>query len=947
MPVTNVTSPSGQVIPVTHPEGATREQIIEYAKTRNAPEAIPKSMDDFSAARRFAYEFKSSSNLTSNIATLLEAAIPMSDEEYGEGINDLPFNDRVQKIREFKQARIKAEYPMISALAEQGVDTGFAGSAGAFIKALADPTNLVPVGRSIKTVAAVSGLLGGAFEASRGLVEEGEIDALMTAKTAAGGAVFGAAADKAIRAIKPAYNSMRATMRARTTVKEAKAANAKMEQINSKMIEMQNSQEINADANPVLAAMTRLGIKPKEGLKIIDNATERLDIPEPELSKVADEYRAVLDRAVVPSGFVADLLGSVSTQIKKISPVAYQALQKFESGKAMTVGTYMKQIQGFEKLQKALPTAQQEDYAVLLANRNYDGAIKLLKQYNVDKVKTGRKTYRTTEEIMASVQAVLEEIQVLRLGSNADAGELANFFPRINKDVDSTRQALGLTSKDNSKIEAMLQRKADELEKEVGELTELQRSNVFDDFLKSRMPPIKDPKAKRRTIADLDNDLIKFYESPTEALTKYISRTTDEIELKRFFSQGKINKSDKASAEIFQKKGMEIIDTEINVDRSIGNYTQELYDNGEITETGMVELRKYLNARLGMGTRSPHRVLSALKSVSNAILLGNPISATTQLGDLFVAANRYGIKNTFSSIVKGVTGRGDINVETMGLENYIATDLADSTKAGYFLDKALTYSGFRAMDRLGKNTALEAGFKMNKNLAKTEAGVAKLRERWGDVFGDEFDSLVSNLKGGEVTDNVKLLMWHELSSHQPISLSEMPLKYLENPNGRVFYALKSFTIKQLDMLRRSVADEYTKGNKLQAGKNLASYVALVGLGGATVQEIRNAEMGRGFDLERIPDNFVNQILATFMASRYIVDNKLMEGDIMGALVEMGAPPTTALENLGKDALSITAALLKGEAPPIKAIRSLPLAGNSMYNLVGGGAEEFLERERRN
>lgn len=932
MPVTNVTSPSGQVIPVTHPEGATRAEIIEFAKTRNAPESIPKSMDDFSAARRFAYEFKSSTNLTSNIATLLEAAIPMSDEDYGEGVNDLPFNDRVQKIREFKQARIKAEYPMISALAEQGVDTGFAGSAGAFIKALADPTNLVPVGRSIKTVAAVSGLLGGAFEASRGLVEEGKIDALMTAKTAAGGAVFGAAADKAIRAIKPAYNSMRATMRARTTVKEAKAANAKMEEINSKMIEMQNSQEIGADANPVLAAMSRLGIKPKEGLKIIDNATERLDIPEPELSKVADEYRTVLERAAVPSGFVADILGSISTQVKKISPVAYQALQSFEAGKAIRVGTYMKQIQGFEKLQKALPTAQQEDYAVLLANRNYDGAIKLLKQYNVDKVKTGRKTYRTTEEIMLSVQAVLDEIQDLRVGVDKDAGELADFFPRINKDVDSTRQALGLTSKDNSKIEAMLQRKADELKKEVGELTELQRSNVFDDFLKSRMPPIKDPKAKRRTIADLDNDLIKFYESPTEALTKYISRTTDEIELQKFFSQGKASK---------------VVNPEMNVDRSIGNYVQELYDEGEITETGMVELRKYLNARLGMGTRSPHRVLSALKSVSNAILLGNPISATTQLGDLFVAANRYGIKNTFSSIVKGVTGRGDINVETMGLENYIATDLADSTKAGYFLDKALTYSGFRAMDKLGKNTALEAGFKMNKNLAKTEAGVAKLRERWGDVFGDEFDSLVSNLKGGEVTDNVKLLMWHELSSHQPISLSEMPLKYLENPNGRVFYALKSFTIKQLDMLRRSVADEYTKGNKLQAGKNLASYVALVGLGGATVQEIRNAEMGRGFDLERIPDNFVNQILATFMASRYIVDNKLMEGDIMGALVEMGAPPTTALENLGKDALSITAALLKGEAPPIKAIRSLPLAGNSMYNLVGGGAEEFLERERRN
>ena len=36
----------------------------------------------------------------------------------------------------------------------------------------------------------------------------------------------------------------------------------------------------------------------------------------------------------------------------------------------------------------------------------------------------------------------------------------------------------------------------------------------------------------------------------------------------------------------------------------------------------------------------------------------------------------------------------------------------------------------------------------------------------------------------------------------PINSTEMPLKYLKHPNGRVFYMLKTFTIKQFDVMRR-------------------------------------------------------------------------------------------------------------------------------------------------
>ena len=947
MPQTPVTSPSGEVIYVTHPEGATPEQIIEYAKSGQSPQETPTSKDDFSAMDRFIYEFRTTPSMTQNIAILAEAVLPMGyfgdplekgngfytspSEAYGEDYDDLSFDERRQRILEFQQAYKEKKYPRLSKFEAEGGDMGKAGMAGEVLSGVADASTLAPVGKGFAKVAAISGLLGGGYEATRGLAQEGKIDAGTTALATAGGAAFGAAADKTLRAIAPQYNKLKAALGQRRDLKQATAANAQMEKLNSKIIEIVASEE-NIE-NPLVAAATRLGMKPNETLKVIKNATETFDIPDTEIARASEEFRKTLEKGLVPSGFVADLLGTVSTQVKKISPTAHQALRDFEFRKTARIGNYLERVRGFEKIESELPKSARETFALYLNNQNYAEARKLLKDYGVNKVKTGFRKYRNTDEVLDSVQEVLKDIYDSRASIDGNAGYLDDFFPRQVKDLEGLRSALGMSRRDSQQIERMLDIKATQLKKTVDELTENQRSAVFDDYLKGER--YSSEKAipsqfKHRQIQELNSDLNQFYESPAQALTSYISRVTDDTEMRRFFSTRLAQKSN---------------EPELNIDDSIGSYARALYDEGEINDVGMKELRKYLDARFGVGTQSPHRAFSALKNISNAILLGNPISATTQLGDLFVAAHRYGVKNTFGSIIKGITGRGDINVETLGLQRTIAEDLSDTGSAAKLLDKALSLSGFRFVDRVGKNTALEAAFKMNKNLAKSSKGIAKLREKWGDVYGSEFDSLVADLKGGRVSENVKLLMWHELSGHQPISLSEMPLKYLQNPNGRVFYALKSFTIKQLDMLRNSVGDQYNKGNYTEAGKQALSYLTLVSLGGATVQELRNAEQGRGFDIDRIDDNFVDQVLMTAFMSRYVIDNKLRDGDIFGAVMDVALPPTGALENLTKDAKSILSALFTGEEVSSKVARSVPLFGRAYYNLFGGGAEEFLERER--
>ena len=248
------------------------------------------------------------------------------------------------------------------------------------------------------------------------------------------------------------------------------------------------------------------------------------------------------------------------------------------------------------------------------------------------------------------------------------------------------------------------------------------------------------------------------------------------------------------------------------------------------------------------------------------------MSALIQAGDQFVNLYRYGLKDGGKAIIESALGRTVTNVDDFGLRNYIATDVADG--AGLLQniqDTFMKYSGFRAMDRFGKNSLLQGAWNKATRLVKSDKGIKKFKEEWGETFGDEFDSLVRDLQEGKVSENAKLLLWNELSGSQPISLSDMPQGYLAASGGRLLYQLRSFTLKQIQLLTDDVWDEANKGNFARAGKNLAAYTAVVGGGNAAVQELRNAARGRDFDIERLPEHWQNYMLSTALTSKYAVD----------------------------------------------------------------------------
>ena len=339
-----------------------------------------------------------------------------------------------------------------------------------------------------------------------------------------------------------------------------------------------------------------------------------------------------------------------------------------------------------------------------------------------------------------------------------------------------------------------------------------------------------------------------------------------------------------------------------------------------------------------MGEKSPNRLLKFFRDFGYGVTLGNPLSAMVQFGDIGVSAWMQGNRNTIASLL----GNRKVTMKELGLDDIMSHELNNAIDTSRILGEVLKFGGFRAADRYGKNVLLTGAYKKATKAVQSEAGTKALSKKYKAVFGDdEFNMLVNELRKGEVTDRVKFYLWNELSDAQPISMTEMPEVYLNSPNGRILYALKSFTIKQLDLLRRRVIQEYKAGNKLKAGRNLAGYVLLVGGLNGTVQETKDWVLGRGFNIEDIPDNSMNHLYSLMAASQYVQDRYLKQGDIYGAGLNLVAPPLQVFSDIGRD---ISNLINKGDTLPEKTLKNLPIFGKLWYNFFGGGLENALERQ---
>src|SRR5690606_24623758 len=266
-----------------------------------------------------------------------------------------------------------------------------------------------------------------------------------------------------------------------------------------------------------------------------------------------------------------------------------------------------------------------------------------------------------------------------------------------------------------------------------------------------------------------------------------------------------------------------------------------------------------------------------------------------------------------------------ITAQETGLSYKLFAEMEDvvPTFWGRVSSDFLEMSGFSYIDRLGKevymNAALDSARSILKkgdkglNSYKYKELVTKLRRGFGDKG---FESLKNELLAWETkrkpSGNLISFAMQELEDAQPIFLSSLPEMYHRMPRGRIVYALKSYMLKQIDLLRRDVYNKLRYAESAEdvtAGiKNAARYFSIVGASGLSVEWLKSNLYGdqdrnpfEGLDemsgllvAKQLAKGLGSQSMKLFGMDGYTVDTLLSQG-FNAMLAEMITPPDPLLQ----------------------------------------------------
>lgn len=848
-----------------------------------------------------------------------------AEDIYGEGFSEADVETRKQMIMD-KRARALIEdygYSQVLDTEQSGVRT--AGSIG---KMLFTPTTLAPVGQTVKAGAAIGAGLGASNVLLEQLAKGEEVDLKQVATTGAIGGVLGGGLAKA--------GSVFRNMKQDSIVR---GANNVVDRTQAAIDNGVKQGLKGKELRDFVAKTTQIS---DEDLTKAAEIAGRKPRVAPPGSKLAAEAQVddIIENggAAAPkqSGAIDKLFGVLSTRIKNIDEGAFFKLRRYEFDIHTKTQKLLDETKGFFKGMNDLTPALRQKTAVALFNGEKDEfnrlvsteAPNLITEYNrVRKVLSG-------ENGKGGLVAELKGV-----GYTFD--EIENYFPRVVKDLDGLKASLG--KERAGVIDSSLRTVAAAKNKAVSSLTSTERSAVIDQvmrgnravFNKSKEKPIvryipfkvKEPgiaNTKKRTITKISEDQEKFYYSPQEALFSYINKAVNDVEKRKFFGQS------------LRKTPDGVIDTE----NSIGTFVDEARAAGRINEAQELDLIDMLNARFVGGAKTPHAIIQGLRDSGYMSTIANPASALIQLGDIASSGALKGLKNTLGALF----GTKELTAIKLGISQ-ATQELVSVSKGATLLNNMLRLSQFSRIDQLGKNTVINASIRQARGFAKSAKGTDKLRSKYGKAFGGEFDSFIDDLQTGRMSENVKFYAFNEISDMQPVSLSEMPQGYLDNPNGRILYMLKSFMIKQYDVVRREVVQEWNKADtlaqKAEAAKKGATLFGYLAVGNAGTGMIKDMALGREVDVDQIPDRAMWSLLGIYGFNKYTSERYLSQGDFVGAAVNQLAPAAPLIDAAFRGASDV----VKGEADQdtvARLVKPVPVVGMVAYNWLLGGAEKYNE-----
>ena len=356
-----------------------------------------------------------------------------------------------------------------------------------------------------------------------------------------------------------------------------------------------------------------------------------------------------------------------------------------------------------------------------------------------------------------------------------------------------------------------------------------------------------------------------------------------------------------------------IIGRSENVEDSIGALVNTLAANGDIYAKDEKLIREMLIARFNAS-----RICEPIKMVKDLTYiatLNDVTNAITQFGDLAFSVYKYGFNDTF----KGLKKPFEISMEDLGI-NDLAYEFASPSKISKWLKKQFQLTGLTAIDGLGKNTIIQASLLKAQKLAK--ANNADFEAKLKRIYGDNWEAAKKDLAEGKVTDDTIIFAFHELSDIQPISEDQVTELY-QSGGGfmKLFYTLKTYGIKALDIARQDVTHNIqqgimnkNKGQVVKGLKNLIRLQMLLWFFGIPIDALKDLISNRDIN---IFETMIDNLIPTFIINRFFFKDAGKRG-VGSAIVNFFTPSVAP----------VTTRVLSGKK---SALAHIPLIGKPLYN----------------
>ena len=854
-------------------------------------------------------------------------AFVTTPEERGfpEGYEDMTPEQRRVAMNEIYQKELAEKYPEVTA---QGGAKGAGAITGTLSSLIADPLTAIPITGTGVRAFATGGALAGTYTAAETERKTGEIDPIRVAGATVLGGAGAVVINKGLKTLGQKIDQ-RAIDKAKVTV------NKTVDTANDVIAKLIASEKYTAD-NVVDVVATKMKLTPYELNMMAKSVGRQVNIPDVQTAKVIDQM-GMLPKdplAVSTLSKLTDKTSNVfnrvvqplSAYVKDRSPELDGSIKKYDFDLHRRANEYEIRLKPFEQTLNSLDDKTLTQVRLDLSNENFDAVRTTLQNAGKD------------VDSFDQYQVIMKEIATDLKNSGVTA-DIENYFPRLVTDLKSLRETMGVTNK--SFIDKVKDKRLADLNKnrknKKPKLSQAEEDAVMNDILsgKIRIQDVSGAKSikQKRAIQQVTEDMLPFYASPTESIKSYVRQASATIEQAKLFGKNKV-----------LNEAGDGFDSEA----SIGMVLNKLKNEGKITSATEAELADVMQVYFGNGQKSPSKLISELKALGYIQTLGSYQSTLTQIKDLGMSAYAQGLTPTIRAMIPGMSGKGaKVTARQQGLDTIIANEYSDAAKMTRALDKILTATGFRALDRFGKSTTMTAAINKWAGKVKSQKGISELKQKYGPAFANDFDQLVVDLQTKKQTARTDLLAWHELTRTQPISAYEMPVSFLNNPDFRILYSLKSFMLKQLQLVRDDIF-RTAKTRPVEAATNAMRYAVLLNLAGIPVDVTKDLLLNRPINDDRIKEYAQANLLSFAGVNQYMVDRYLAQGDMSGYFGALITPSITGLLNdVVKD---VTGALKEEDAfalddkqPSLKTLGNAPFIGPYIENYFGGGREKAIKR----